>query len=88
MFVEAREKVVKSINLAKCVKRDIEKWPALDQELQESLTSLKVTNAVNGCFHRDRRKFHCSFPYSYLGHSIESETSGNSGSQGFSAGSR
>ncbi|XP_025161131.1 mitogen-activated protein kinase kinase kinase 4 isoform X1 [Harpegnathos saltator] len=43
MFVEAREKVVKSINLAKCVERDMEKWPALDQELQESLTSLKDT---------------------------------------------
>ncbi|XP_014469834.1 PREDICTED: mitogen-activated protein kinase kinase kinase 4 isoform X2 [Dinoponera quadriceps] len=43
MFVEAREKVVKSINLAKCVKRDMEKWPDLDQELQESLTLLKDT---------------------------------------------
>lgn len=46
MFVEAREKVVKSINLAKFVKRDMEKWPALDQELQESLTSLQVTSAA------------------------------------------
>lgn len=44
VFVEAREKVVKSINLAKCVKRDIEKWPIFDQELQKSLSTLKVTN--------------------------------------------
>lgn len=43
MFVEAREKVVKSINLAKCIRRDIETWPIFD-ELQESWTSLKVMN--------------------------------------------
>lgn len=42
MFVEAREKVVKSINLTKCVKRDIEKWPVFDQDLLASLKSLKV----------------------------------------------
>ncbi|XP_043681622.1 mitogen-activated protein kinase kinase kinase 4 [Vespula pensylvanica] len=41
MFVEAREKVVKSVTLAKCLKRDIEKWPALNNELEESLIALK-----------------------------------------------
>lgn len=41
MFVEAREKVVKSVTLAKCLKRDIEKWPALNTELEESLVALK-----------------------------------------------
>ncbi|KAL6259477.1 hypothetical protein P5V15_009396 [Pogonomyrmex californicus] len=41
MFVEAREKIVKSINLAKCLKRDIEKWPVSNQELEESLKLLK-----------------------------------------------
>ncbi|KAG5339661.1 M3K4 kinase, partial [Acromyrmex charruanus] len=41
MFVESREKIVKSINLAKCLKRDIEKWPVCDQELEESLKLLK-----------------------------------------------
>ncbi|KAL6427708.1 hypothetical protein ACFW04_008865 [Cataglyphis niger] len=43
MFVEAREKIVKSINLAKCLKRDIEKWPVDDQMLEESLKLLKNT---------------------------------------------
>ncbi|GAB1859206.1 Mitogen-activated protein kinase kinase kinase 4 [Camponotus japonicus] len=43
MFVEAREKIVKSINLAKCLKRDIEKWPVIDQKLEESLKLLKNT---------------------------------------------
>jgi len=42
MFVESREKIVKSINLAKFLKRDIEKWPVCDQELEESLKLLKV----------------------------------------------
>lgn len=42
MFVETREKIVKSINLAKCLKRDIETWPVSDQELEESLKLLKV----------------------------------------------
>ncbi|TGZ50963.1 Mitogen-activated protein kinase kinase kinase 4 [Temnothorax longispinosus] len=41
MFVETREKIVKSINLAKCLKHDIEKWPVSDQELEESLKLLK-----------------------------------------------
>ncbi|XP_018398321.1 PREDICTED: mitogen-activated protein kinase kinase kinase 4 [Cyphomyrmex costatus] len=41
MFVESREKIVKSINLAKCLKRDIEEWPVCDQELEESLKLLK-----------------------------------------------
>ncbi|KAL2737822.1 mitogen-activated protein kinase kinase kinase 4 isoform X2 [Vespula squamosa] len=41
MFVEAREKVVKTVTLAKCLKRDIEKWPALNNELEESLIALK-----------------------------------------------
>ncbi|KAM0725576.1 Mitogen-activated protein kinase kinase kinase 4 [Formica fusca] len=43
MFVEAREKIVKSINLAKCLKRDIEKWSVDDQKLEESLKLLKNT---------------------------------------------
>lgn len=42
MFVEAREKIVKSINLAKCLKRDIEKWPVSNHELEESLKLVKV----------------------------------------------
>lgn len=42
MFVETREKIVKSINLAKCLKCAIEKWPVSDQELEESLKLLKV----------------------------------------------
>ncbi|KAI4498829.1 hypothetical protein M0802_006004 [Mischocyttarus mexicanus] len=41
MFVEAREKVVKSVTLAKCLKRDIEKWPGLNNELEEALIELK-----------------------------------------------
>ncbi|XP_029172892.1 mitogen-activated protein kinase kinase kinase 4 isoform X2 [Nylanderia fulva] len=43
MFVEAREKIVKSINLAKCLKRDIETWPVCDQKLDESFKLLKDT---------------------------------------------
>ncbi|XP_011882090.1 PREDICTED: mitogen-activated protein kinase kinase kinase 4 isoform X2 [Vollenhovia emeryi] len=43
MFVETREKIVKSINLAKCLKCDIQKWPVSDQELEESLKLLKNT---------------------------------------------
>lgn len=42
MFVEAREKVVKSVNLVKCLKRDIEKWTIFDPELMKSLIPLKV----------------------------------------------
>lgn len=42
MFVEAREKVVKSIVLARCLKRDIEKWLVFNQELEEALITLKV----------------------------------------------
>jgi len=42
MFVEAREKVVKSVNLVKCLKFDIEKWTIFNPELMESLTPLKV----------------------------------------------
>lgn len=42
MFVEAREKVVKSVVLARCLKRDIEKWPVFTTELDESLIALKV----------------------------------------------
>ncbi|XP_012527808.1 mitogen-activated protein kinase kinase kinase 4 isoform X2 [Monomorium pharaonis] len=41
MFVETREKIVKSINLAKCLKCNIEKWPVSDHELDESLKLLK-----------------------------------------------
>lgn len=48
MFVEAREKVVKSINLATCLKRDIEKWSLCDEKLKKSITLLKViTNVFN-----------------------------------------
>ncbi|XP_076665905.1 mitogen-activated protein kinase kinase kinase 4 [Andrena cerasifolii] len=43
MFVEAREKVVKSVVLARCLKRDIEKWPVFTTELDESLIALKET---------------------------------------------
>jgi len=42
MFVETREKILKSINLAKCLKCDIDKWPVSDRELEESLKMLKV----------------------------------------------
>lgn len=42
MFVEAREKVVKGVMLAKCLKRDIVNWAISDKELEKSLTSLKV----------------------------------------------
>jgi len=42
MFVETREKILKSINLAKCLKCDIDKWPVSDQELEVSLRLLKV----------------------------------------------
>lgn len=42
MFVEAREKVVKSVTIAKCLKRDIEKWSVFKKELDESLINLKV----------------------------------------------
>ncbi|XP_026827017.1 mitogen-activated protein kinase kinase kinase 4 isoform X1 [Ooceraea biroi] len=41
MFVEAREKVVKSVNLVKHLKCDIEKWTIFDSQLMESLTPLK-----------------------------------------------
>lgn len=44
MFVEAREKVVKSINLVNCLKRSIEEWSVFDQKLMESFTLLKVRN--------------------------------------------
>lgn len=42
MFVEAREKVVKSVTLARCLQRDIEKWPVFNKVLEESLFVLKV----------------------------------------------
>ncbi|KAG7211833.1 hypothetical protein KM043_011058 [Ampulex compressa] len=41
MFVEAREKVVKSVHLAMCLRKDIEKWAVFDPELEESLVALK-----------------------------------------------
>ncbi|XP_053977500.1 mitogen-activated protein kinase kinase kinase 4 [Hylaeus volcanicus] len=41
MFVEAREKVVKSVTLARCVQRDIEKWPVFTKVLEESLVDLR-----------------------------------------------
>ncbi|XP_067207497.1 mitogen-activated protein kinase kinase kinase 4 isoform X3 [Linepithema humile] len=43
MFVEAREKVVKSINLVNCLKRSIEEWSVFDRQLMESFTLLKNT---------------------------------------------
>ncbi|XP_076291139.1 mitogen-activated protein kinase kinase kinase 4 isoform X2 [Lasioglossum baleicum] len=43
MFVEAREKSVKSVTLARCLQRDIEKWPVFNKKLEESLTALKET---------------------------------------------
>ncbi|XP_076227046.1 mitogen-activated protein kinase kinase kinase 4 isoform X3 [Nomia melanderi] len=43
MFVEAREKVVKSVSLARCLQRDIEKWPVFNEKLEESLATLKET---------------------------------------------
>ncbi|XP_076648503.1 mitogen-activated protein kinase kinase kinase 4 isoform X2 [Halictus rubicundus] len=43
MFVEAREKSVKSVTLARCLQRDIEKWPVFNKKLEESLTVLKET---------------------------------------------
>ncbi|XP_020281057.1 mitogen-activated protein kinase kinase kinase 4 isoform X2 [Pseudomyrmex gracilis] len=41
MFVDAREKIVKSLNLAKCLKLDIEKWPVSKQEMENTFKSLK-----------------------------------------------
>ncbi|CAL7935979.1 unnamed protein product [Xylocopa violacea] len=43
MFVEVREKVVKSVSLAECLKRDIEKWCVFNKELVEALEALKET---------------------------------------------
>ncbi|KOC71052.1 Mitogen-activated protein kinase kinase kinase 4, partial [Habropoda laboriosa] len=43
MFVEVREKVVKSVTLVKCLKRDIEKWSVFNKELEKSLNTLKET---------------------------------------------
>ncbi|XP_050476898.1 mitogen-activated protein kinase kinase kinase 4 [Bombus huntii] len=64
MFVEAREKVVKGVMLAKCLKRDIVNWSIFDKELEKSLTSLKdtvmdlrldITNVIEN-FQRDLKK--------------------------------
>ncbi|XP_078047045.1 mitogen-activated protein kinase kinase kinase 4 isoform X1 [Augochlora pura] len=43
MFVECREKIVKSVTLARCLQRDIEIWPVFNKKLEESLTALKET---------------------------------------------
>ncbi|XP_076636939.1 mitogen-activated protein kinase kinase kinase 4 [Colletes latitarsis] len=43
MFVEAREKVVKSVSLARCLQRDIEKWPVFNEVLEGSLIDLRET---------------------------------------------
>lgn len=43
MFVEAREKVVKGVTLAKCLKCNIESWSTFNKELEKSLTVLKDT---------------------------------------------
>lgn len=47
MFVEAREKIVKCIILAKSIKRDIEKWPTFNEKLEKSLISVKVNIIKN-----------------------------------------
>ncbi|XP_006619036.1 mitogen-activated protein kinase kinase kinase 4 [Apis dorsata] len=49
MFVEAREKIVKCIVLAKCIKRDIEKWSTFNEKLEKSLMSVK--DSVMGLKH-------------------------------------
>ncbi|XP_029049394.1 mitogen-activated protein kinase kinase kinase 4 [Osmia bicornis bicornis] len=64
MFVESREKLVKSVTLARCLKRDIEKWAFFNKDLEESLTILKETvmslrhqiTAVITNFQRDLEK--------------------------------
>ncbi|XP_076242633.1 mitogen-activated protein kinase kinase kinase 4 [Calliopsis andreniformis] len=43
MFVEAREKVVKSVVLARCLECDITKWPVFNKELEGALITLKET---------------------------------------------
>ncbi|XP_015440296.1 PREDICTED: mitogen-activated protein kinase kinase kinase 4, partial [Dufourea novaeangliae] len=43
MYVEAREKAVKSVSLASCLQRDIENWPVFNKKLEEALTALKET---------------------------------------------
>lgn len=47
MFVEAREKIVKCIVLAKCIKCDIEKWSTFNEKLKKSLISVKVNIIKN-----------------------------------------
>lgn len=42
MFVKARDNVVKSVNLAKCVRREIENWPEFNDDLKSCIVSLKV----------------------------------------------
>ena len=46
MFVEAREKVVKSVNLAKCVRREIEQWPDFNDDLKTCIVELKVRSYI------------------------------------------
>lgn len=47
MFVEAREKVVKGVTLAKCLKCNIESWSTFNKGLEKSLTALKVRMIKN-----------------------------------------
>lgn len=83
MFVEAREKIVKSINLAKCLKRDIEKWPVTDQKLEESLKLLKVKNFVDFIEKtKQNAKFSCLFLF--IEYSLRFKASHNGSDRGFS----
>ncbi|OAD46904.1 Mitogen-activated protein kinase kinase kinase 4, partial [Eufriesea mexicana] len=64
MFVEAREKIVKGVTIAKCLKCDIKKWSTFNMELEKSLTALKDTvmdlrldiKAIIENFQRDLKK--------------------------------
>ena len=42
MFVEAHDKVIKSVNLAKSLRREIEMWPYSDDNLKIYILDLKV----------------------------------------------
>ncbi|XP_043474210.1 mitogen-activated protein kinase kinase kinase 4 [Leptopilina heterotoma] len=41
MFVKAQNNVVKSVNLAKCVRNEIENWPEFNDDLKHCIVSLK-----------------------------------------------
>ena len=46
LFDEVREKVVKIVTLAKCLREDIQKFPEYNIILQESTNSLMVTKKI------------------------------------------